>query len=71
MKQHLIRLDRIAGEMNAWLLMIAIGLGMLDLAVLIAKCVPAIAPPPAANSAAGNEHAGLPSPSSQAVDSRS
>src|SRR5437016_1631298 len=36
MKQHLMRLDRIAGQMNAWLLVIAIGLGMLDLAVLIA-----------------------------------
>jgi hypothetical protein len=41
MKQHLMRLDRIAGQMNAWLLVIAIGLGMLDLAVLIAKSVPA------------------------------
>jgi len=40
MKQHLLRLDRIAGQMNAWLLLIAIGLGMLDLAVLIAKSVP-------------------------------
>jgi len=32
MKQRLLRLDRIAGQMNAWLLVIAIGLGMLDLA---------------------------------------
>ena len=30
MKQRLLRLDRIAGQMNAWLLVIAIGLGMLD-----------------------------------------
>ena len=30
MKQYLFRLDRIAGELNAWLLAIAIGLGMLD-----------------------------------------
>ena len=59
MKQRLMRLDRIAGEMNAWLLVIAIGLGMLDLAVLIAKSVPAAPPPPAATSAAGHEHAGL------------
>jgi hypothetical protein len=58
MKQHLIRLDRIAGEMNAWLLVIAIGLGMLDLAVLIAKCMPAVPVPSAATSAAGHEHAG-------------
>ena len=37
MKHHLVRLDRIAGELNAWLLAIAIGLGMLDMTVLIAK----------------------------------
>ena len=68
MKQRLMRLDRIAGEMNAWLLVIAIGLGMLDLAVLIAKSVPA-APPPAATS--GREHAGLFAPLSHSVVSRS
>jgi len=50
MKHHLVRLDRIAGELNAWLLAIAIGLGMLDMTVLIAKCLP---PPPAAASADG------------------
>ena len=59
MKQRLMRLDRIAAEMNAWLLVIAIGLGMLDLAVLIAKSVPAAPAPPAASNAAGREHAGL------------
>jgi len=58
MKQRLMRLDRIAGEMNMWLLVIAIGLGMLDLAVLIARSMPA-APVPAVTSAAGHEHAGL------------
>ena len=56
MKQRLMRLDRIAGEMNVWLLLIAIGLGMLDLAVLIAKSVPARPP---VSSATGHEHAGL------------
>ncbi len=59
MKQRLMRLDRIAGEMNAWLLVIAIGLGMLDLAVLVAKSMPAAPAPPAATSAGGHEHAGL------------
>jgi hypothetical protein len=68
MKQRLMRLDRIAGEMNAWLLMIAIGLGMLDLAVLIAKSVPA-APPAAATN--GREHAGLFVPLFHSVVSRS
>jgi len=48
MKRHLLRLDRIAGEMNVWLLVIAVGLGMLDLAVLVAKCIPAVTVPPAA-----------------------
>jgi hypothetical protein len=44
MKQELVRLDRIASAMNGWLLAIAIGLGMLDLTVLVAKCLPV--PPP-------------------------
>ena len=42
MKRRLLRLDRIARRMNAWLLLIAIGLGMLDLAVLVAKSLPAV-----------------------------
>ena len=69
MKHHLIRLDRIAGQMNAWLLVIAIGLGMLDLAVLVAKCMPAMTVPPATTGAAGHENA-IVSPS-QADNSRS
>jgi hypothetical protein len=68
MKHHLMRLNRIAGEMNAWLLVIAIGLGMLDLAVLVAKCMPAVTVPSPATSAPGHEHAIL-SPS-QADNSR-
>jgi len=71
MRQHLMRLDRIAGQMNGWLLLIAIGLGMLDLAVLIAKSVPAAPMPPAASSAGAGEHAGLFPPLSHSVDSRS
>jgi len=60
MKRHLMRLDRIAGEMNAWLLVIAIGLGMLNLAVLVAKCIPAVTvPPPPTTNAAGHQHAVL------------
>jgi hypothetical protein len=42
MKQRIVRLDRIASEMNAWLLAVAIGLGMLDLTVMVAKCLPAL-----------------------------
>ena len=57
MKRHLLLLNRIAGEMNAWLLVIAIGLGMLDLAVLVAKCMPAVPMPPVATGAAGHDHA--------------
>jgi len=57
MKRHLMRLDRIAGEMNAWLLVIAIGLGMLDLAVLVAKCIPVTVPPPPTTSDASHQHA--------------
>ena len=69
MKRHLIRLDRIAGEMNAWLLVIAIGLGMLDLAVLVAKCIPAVTVPPPPTTDAGHQHAVL--LLSQADNSRS
>ncbi len=59
MKHHLVRLDRIAGELNAWLLAIAIGLGMLDLTVLVAKCLPPLPRPPAAVSSDGPGHAVL------------
>lgn len=71
MKHHLIRLDRIAGELNAWLLAIAIGLGMLDLTVLVAKCLPPLPRPPAATSADGPGPAGLAMPASPKSDARS
>lgn len=71
MKHHLVRLDRIAGELNAWLLAIAIGLGMLDLTVLIAKCMPPLPRTPAAVSADGQAPAAVQSPSSQTRDARS
>jgi hypothetical protein len=71
MKHHLVRLDRIAGELNAWLLAIAIGLGMLDMTVLIAKCLPPLSRPPAAASADGPTGAGVQSPSSRSLDARS
>jgi len=62
MKQRLVRLDRIAGELNAWL---------LDLTVLIAKCLPPLPRPPAAISADGPAPAAVQSPSSQTPDVRS
>ena len=34
------RLDRVAGEINAWLLVIAIDLGVLDVAVMLAFSLP-------------------------------
>src|ERR1700676_409493 len=70
MKQQLVRLDRIAGELNAWLLAIAIGLGMLDLTVLVAKCLPPLPRPPVASSDVSG-HAVMQPPSSQTPDSRS
>ncbi|MGH7030820.1 MAG: hypothetical protein ACREEZ_10380 [Stellaceae bacterium] len=48
MKHGMGPLDRIATDMTAWLLAIAIGLGMLDLTVLVAKSMPALPPLPAA-----------------------
>jgi hypothetical protein len=71
MKHHLVRLDRIAGELNAWLLAIAIGLGMLDMTVLIAKCLPPLPRTPAAASADGPTGAVGQSHSSQSPDARS
>ncbi len=71
MKHHLVRLDRIAGELNAWLLAIAIGLGMLDLTVLVAKCLPPLPRPPAAASADGPAGAVVQTPSSQTPGVRS
>ncbi len=60
MKQRMVRLDRIASEMNAWLLAVAIGLGMLDLTVLVAKCLP---PMPVAVADASADHSASPSAS--------
>ena len=37
------RLDRVASEINAWLLVIAIGLGVLDVAVMLALSLPSTA----------------------------
>ena len=71
MKHHLVRLDRIAGELNAWLFAIAIGLGMLDLTVLIAKCLPPLPRTPVSMSADGPGHGGAATPASQASDARS
>ena len=62
MKQRLISLDRIASQMNAWLLAIAIGLGMLDLTVLVAKCLPALPPTPAASADAPADQPPSPTP---------
>jgi hypothetical protein len=62
MKQRLIRLDRIASQMNAWLLAIAIGLGMLDLTVLVAKCLPALPPTPAVSADAPADQPSSPRP---------
>ena len=59
MKHHLLRLDRIAGQMNAWLLVIAIGLGMLDLAVLVAKSIPAVTMQPPATGTTDHERTSL------------
>ncbi len=64
----MVRLDRIANEMNAWLLAIAIGLGMLDLTVLVAKCLPALPPTPVAAADAPADHSASPPPPVAAAD---
>lgn len=55
MKERLASLDGIARQMNGWLLALAIGLGMLDLTVLVAKCMPVLPDLPAAGADA-SEH---------------
>jgi hypothetical protein len=71
MKQNLMRLDRIASQMNAWLLAIAIGLGMLDLTVLVAKCLPVLPPTPAASSDAPADQPAAPARPAASPASRS
>ena len=63
MKQQMGRLDRVASEMNAWLLAVAIGLGMLDLTVLVAKCLPPLPQMPVAAADAPADHAAAPAAS--------
>lgn len=68
MKQRLFRLDRIASEMNAWLLAVAIGLGMLDLTVLVAKSLPALPQMAVAGAdASGDQPIAAPPPSQSAA----
>jgi hypothetical protein len=69
MKQNLVRLDRIASELNGWLLAIAIGLGMLDLTVLVAKCLPVLPPTPAASADAPADQPSSPAPARPAASS--
>jgi hypothetical protein len=71
MKHPLVRLDRVAAELNVWLLAIAIGLGMLDLTVLVAKCMPPLPRLPAATRADGPGNGVIQRPSSQPPASRS
>jgi len=49
MKEQLVRLERVAGELNAWLLVIAVG---LDFTVLVARYMPSLPTPPAGTGAA-------------------
>jgi len=64
MKQYLIRLNRVAGELNARLLAMAIGLPMLDFTVLAAKCLPHLpATPMAADAKASGHSVAQPVPS--------
>jgi hypothetical protein len=64
MRQRLAALDRAAGQMNSLLVVIAIGLGMLDMTVLVGKgmmaAIAANMPAPAVTGPAdtGGTHAG-------------
>jgi hypothetical protein len=67
MKQHFSRLDEVAGKLNIWLFVIAIGLAVLDFSVLIFKSVEAL-PPPAAESNAASSPAHIAGLSSRSAD---
>jgi hypothetical protein len=71
MKEHLVRLERVAGELNAWLFAIAIGLAVLDFTVLVAKCMPPLPTLPIATDAAVSGHVGARPAPSKATESRS
>jgi hypothetical protein len=51
MKPQLARFERIAEELNAWLLSIALGLAVLYVTALVAKCMPPLPLPPATTAA--------------------
>ncbi|MBV8337932.1 MAG: hypothetical protein JO358_21380 [Alphaproteobacteria bacterium] len=51
MKPHLARLERIAEEMNVWLLAIAFGLAVLYVTAFVAKCLQPLALAPASSAA--------------------
>jgi hypothetical protein len=70
MKQQLIHLDRVAGELNAWLLAIAIGLATLDVTVILAKCIMAVPTSPASVSSDHSGTAVVPPLSSKIPESR-
>ena len=70
MKEHFVRLEQVAGELNAWLLAIAIGLAVLDFTVLVAKCMPLLPTPPAAAEAAGSGHIAAQPIPSKTLESR-
>jgi hypothetical protein len=63
MKEQLARLERVAGELNAWLLVIAVGLTVLDFTVLVARYMPSLPTLPAgAGAAAAGQLAAQPIP---------
>jgi hypothetical protein len=49
MKERMSRIDRVAGKLNIWLFVIAIGLAVLDFSVLVVKSVEALPPPGGSN----------------------
>jgi hypothetical protein len=51
MKERMSRIDHVAGKLNIWLFVIAIGLAVLDFSVLVVKSVEALPPPEAESSA--------------------
>ena len=67
MKSQLARFERIAEELNAWLLSIAFGLAVLYVTVLVAKCISPLTLPPATTAAEASRPAVAPQASTAIV----
>jgi hypothetical protein len=68
-KQYLLRLDHIAGQLNGWLFAIALGLAVLNFTVLIVKSILAMPLPATEVTAPAPDHASVSVPAGSKLPS--